>query len=268
MKFCMNVDIVDIRESMFHVNMDVQKIMDYLRSLFQKKDGHRIIHIGDNEVSDGKGAENAGLDAFLIMNKTEMFENSTYNVLSDKMESILDKISVGLFCNRAFDDPFVLYETKGKRRVDDFRDVSYLFIAPEILYFSCWLIKNIIKNKCDFVIYPSRDAFVLQKICSVIIKNQNIANFPNGKYIYVSRRAVCAATVFEQKDIEIVASYEYKGTIAELFRNRFNIELPEEVVKNDSDKVLELISQYSDLILEKCKEERFNYINYLEKMIL
>ncbi len=238
--------------------------------LFEKfisegKNRQRAIHIGDNENSDGKSAEDAGLDSFLIMNKMEMLENSTYSVLIDKEKSILDKISIGLFCNRAFDDPFVFYGTKGKLRLDSHRDIAYLFIAPEILYFSCWLIKNIIESKCDYVIYPSRDAFVLQKICSGIVKNQGIANYPQGNYLYVSRRALYAATVFGQTDIDSIALYDYRGSISGLFRDRFNIEIKEETENYGGDRILELTETYGVSILEKCSEERNNYVNYLKK---
>lgn len=240
---------------------------DGLFEKFIAEDGRRqnAIHIGDNEVSDGKSAENAGLETFLIMNKLEMLENSSYSEVIDKAESLLDRISTGLFCNRAFDNPFALYETKGKLQLNDYRDIAYLFIAPEILYFSGWLMKNIIAEKCDFVMYPSRDAFVLQKICSAISKNQKITDYPEGKYVYVSRRALYAATAFEQKDIDFIVAHEYRGSTSDLFKDRFNIELPEEVEGYDSNKVMELAVKYSACILERCRMERINYCSYLNE---
>ena len=106
---------------------------DGLFEKFIEQDTRRknAIHIGDNENADGRSAENAGLDVFLIMNKMEMLENSSYNVIIDKAEALLDRVSIGLFCNRAFDNPFALYGTKGKLRIEDYRDIAYLFIAPE-----------------------------------------------------------------------------------------------------------------------------------------
>lgn len=240
---------------------------DGLFEKFIEQDTRRknAIHIGDNENADGRSAENAGLDVFLIMNKMEMLENSSYNVIIDKAEALLDRVSIGLFCNRAFDNPFALYGTKGKLRIEDYRDIAYLFIAPEILYFSCWLIKNIIESKCDCVIYPSRDAFVLQKICSIISKNQKIMDFPEGKYIYASRRALYAASTFEQRDIDFVLSHEYRGSILGLFENRFNLRLPESAEGYDWDTIMKLAVKYSSWILERCLEERTNYLNYLKK---
>lgn len=240
---------------------------DGLFEKFIKEDERRAnaLHIGDNEFSDGKSAENAGLDVFLIMNKIEMLENSTYSGILDKTESLLDRISIGLFCNRAFDDPFALYGTKGKLMLDNHKDIAYLFIAPEILYFSCWLIDSIIKSNCDYVIYPSRDAFVLRKICSAITMNQKITGFPDGQYTYVSRRALHAATVFEQADIERIVSHEYNGSTLEVFKKRFNVTLPEETEGYDLDTVVKLAKKYSGCILERCRQERANYLAYLEQ---
>lgn len=234
---------------------------------FVEEDERRknALHIGDNEISDGKSAENAGLNVFLVMNKMEMLENSSYSGILDKTESLLDRISIGLFCNRAFDDPFTLHGTKGKLRLDNHKDIAYLFIAPEILYFSCWLINNIIKSSCDYVMYPSRDAFVLQKICLTITMNQKIADFPEGHYTYVSRRALHAATVFEQADIERIVAHEYSGSTSGLFKNRFNVTLPEEIEGYDLDDVMKLAKKYSGFILERCQKERVNYLAYLEQ---
>lgn len=221
------------------------------------------IHIGDNEVADGQCAAAAGLSYYTIMNKTEMLENSSYSELVDKAKTILDKIVIGLFCNRAFDDPFVLYGTKGKLKVTDHKDMAYLFVAPEIVSFSCWLVQNIISGNCDYVLYPSRDAYVLEKICSNIVKNQKIPHYPNGKYLYVSRRALLAAITYAQEDINYIVSQEYKGTALELFKDRFNVTLPETV--SDQFEAIDYAGKYEKVILEKCRKERTNYLNYLQE---
>lgn len=238
--------------------------------LFEKfisegKGRRKAVHIGDNEISDGKSAVNAGLDTFLIMNKIEMLENSSYSLLEDKAKTLLDNIAIGLFCNRAFDDPFALYGTKGKLRIDKHKDIAYLFVAAEIFYFSCWLMQNILADKCDYVIYPSRDAFILQKICSAVSENQKIDEYPAGEYIYVSRRALYAVTAFEPKDIEYIASHDYRGTIQDLFKDRFNVNIKEQAASYDSEKVIELTHEYKDSILDRCEWERGNYTDYLKQ---
>ncbi len=225
----------------------------------------QAVHIGDNENSDGKSAENAGLDIFLIMNKMEMLENSSYSVLADHAETLLDKITIGLFCSRAFDDPFSLYDTKGRLRVYDHKDLAYLFMAAEIVCFSCWLVQNIAAEKCDYVLYPSRDAFVLQKICAVITRNQKVAEYPAGEYVYVSRRALYAAAAFGPEDVELIASHDYRGTSLSLFEDRFNIKILEDIQGYDLKTVIGLAHKYMDSILDRCRWERNNYMRYLKQ---
>ena len=104
-----------------------------------------------------------------------------------------------------------------------------------------------------------------EKICSGIVKNQGIANYPQGNYLYVSRRALYAATVFGQTDIDSIALYDYRGSISGLFKDRFNIEIKEETEDYGGDRILELTETYGVSILEKCSEERNNYVNYLKK---
>ncbi len=232
---------------------------------FIQDDLHRrkAIHIGDNEVADGRCAANAGLSYYTIMNKTEMLENSSYRELVDKAKTILDKMVIGLFCNRAFDDPFALYGTKGKLKISNHRDMAYLFVAPEILYFSCWLVQNIVACKCDYVLYPSRDAYVLEKICNYIVENQKLEQYPDGKYLYVSRRALSAAATHTWEDIEFIVSQEYKGTALELFKDRFNIEFTN--AENNQCDAIDYARKYENVILEKCCQERTNYLNYLQQ---
>lgn len=238
--------------------------------LFEKfisegKGREKSVHIGDNENADGKSAENAGLESFLIMNKMELLENSSYSLLVDKVETLLDNIAIGLFCNRAFDDPFVLHGTKGKLRLDKHRDIAYLFVATELLYFSCWLMQNIKSDQCDYVIYPARDAFILQKICSKIVKNQKMKEYPVGEYIYVSRRALHAVTAHEQKDIDLIASHDYRDTMFNMFNDRFNVRITEKEQSYDHDKAMELTAKYKECILKRCEWERCNYNRYLEQ---
>ena len=227
-----------------------------------------VIHIGDNEITDKRCAEAAGLHSFYIMNKMELMENSTYNMALDRAESLLDHITLGMFANKAFDDPFILHGTRGKREISDHREMAYLFLAPEIIYFVCWLMKSIENERCDYVIYPSRDAYVLKKLCAVLKKNQNMKDFPDGVYTYVSRRALLAACTFEKDDIDYVLGHDYRGDTLGIFKDRFNIKLDERAEGYSRDAVMEFSRKYSKEILDRCSFERNNYMAYLDNLNL
>jgi predicted HAD superfamily hydrolase len=242
-----------------------------LFNMFRKEVGieKKCLHIGDNYRADYQAAKSAGMDSFLIMSGLEMLTNSTYAKLLSLNLNIFDRVAVGIFINEAFNDPFALYNKNGKTMVRSVDSFTKMFIAPIIVYFTIWFIQNVEKEECDYIFYPARDAFLIQKLCDFIVKTLNIEDFPNGQYLYASRRAVLAATVFDSQDIINVAKIPYKGSIKDMFKERFNIEIDEESgeYNHSNDGQLNFyLEKYQHTILESCKLERENYLKYLRSL--
>lgn len=238
-----------------------------LYNVFLATDQNRrdCIHIGDNCVADGECARVSGIDTFEIMSMREMLENSAYNCILDKSTGLLDNLVIGLFCYKALDNPFVFCGNKGKLELADHRDIAYLFCAPVISYYTIWLMKEICREGCDYVLYPSRDAYIIQKMCNEIINNQKLTNYPDGEYFYTSRRALFAITVFERKDIEYVAKLEFHGNLRELFQERFGVAIKEDYELNEIN-IEKCITQYETQILYNCEKERNRYYKYVERL--
>lgn len=224
------------------------------------------LHIGDNYVADIMSAKSEDLDTFQIMNAREMLESSSYRkVLAEDLDFV-DHLMLGQLCERAFNDPFVLYETKGKLKIDNLHDFSFILIAPMILSFTVWLMQQIYRFQCEYVLYPSRDAYLIQKICKMICVNQYIKEFPDGEYFYTSRRAILAATIWDETDIYRVIEPDYFGNISQLFKQRFGITIEqsgEDVKAEDREGLMHYIEKYKQDILEQSKKERKNYISYI-----
>lgn len=229
--------------------------------LEQFSDEKRILHIGDDEVADDVCAREAGIDSFRIMNGRELLENSSYSVLLEQADSLFEHLMAGLLCYKAFNDPFVFYKRKGKLAIKDHRLISYLFCAPVFVSFCIWMMQRIMEEGCDFVLYPARDAYVLEKICKMIQEKQHVHGFPNGKYLYTSRRALNAATVFTRGDIDRIAAHEYHGSPQELLWERFHINVDDDQAQKE---LLLLLDRYEREILESCRKERENYLCYLD----
>lgn len=231
-------------------------------------DGHKkeeCIHIGDNYVADGQCARAAGIDTFEIMSEREMLENSAYNCVLDRAEGLIDNLIIGMFCSRAFDNPFTFFNKKGKLELDSHKDIAFLCCAPVISYYCFWLMQCICTKKCDYVLYPSRDAYIIEKICKNIERYQACDAYPQGEYFYTSRRALFACSVFDRKDIQNVAKLEFHGNLRELFLDRFNVDIVEDCKVTDAN-IEQFISLYEKDILENCKKERNNYKRYLENI--
>ena len=159
-------------------------------------EGHNCLHIGDNEVADFRSARAAGLDAFQIMGARELLESSSYRSLLASDLNFMDHLAMGLLCEKAFQDPFILSGTKGRMKVECLHDFAYMLIAPMVFYFTVWLMQQVQRFGCDYVLYPSRDAYLIEKLCHEICKEQKEEKFPKGEYFYTSRRAVLAAAVW------------------------------------------------------------------------
>ncbi len=229
-------------------------------------EGADCIHIGDNEAADIKSAQDAGLHAFQVMSARELLECSSYRKLLTPNLTFVDRLAIGLLCERAFQNPFVLYGTKGKLRVSNIQDFTYLLIAPMIFQFTMWLIQRVCRSGCDYILYPSRDAYLIQKICQNVQKKQIIEGFPLGEYFYTSRRAILAATIWEKKDIYHVAEMDFGGSVRQLFQKRFAVEVgqPAETVRADNEEALNsYLEKYEQTILKQSAKERGNYSGYL-----
>lgn len=226
------------------------------------------LHIGDNHIADIMSARKSGLDTFQVMSAQELLESSSYKKLLAADTGLMDHLAIGLFCEKAFNDPFILYNSKGKLNVKNDNEFVYLFIAPMIFYFVIWLIQKIRQMGCDFVLYTSRDSFLIQKICQMIIEKQRIHNFPDGVYFYTSRRSVSAATIWNETDIKTRTRIDFWGDIREMFKRRFDIEIEEQgkdVRVMDNSEIEFLIKKYEKEILEQSERERKNYISYILK---
>lgn len=240
----------------------------FCKEILKDKETNRCLHIGDNYYADVISANKSGLDVFQIMSSWELLANSSYNELLTLDLDLLDRLAIGLFCEKAFNHPFALYHTKGKLNVTSSQSFAYLFISPMIFYFTIWLIQRILQLKCDYVLYPSRDSFLIKNLCNIVKKNQYIEDFPEGEYFYTSRRGMLAATIWNEEDIIKVIQIDFWGDIRELFKRRFDIEIEEQGKDVRLMNNLELntyVKKYKNEIIAQCENERKNYIHYLLK---
>ncbi len=225
------------------------------------------LHVGDNETADIACAQAAGMDAFQVMSGRELMAGSSYRGLLAGDLTFMDHLSAGLLCERAFGDPFVLYGTKGRLKVTDVRDFAYMLIAPVIFYYTIWLMQQVRRFGCGYVLYPSRDAYLIEKLCNEICRRQ-AEEFPEGEYFYTSRRAVLAASVWDEADIYHVSGLDFRGSISQLIQKRFHVKIEskaEEFKAEDGGKLKFYLEKYRQEILEQCARERADYIRYISQ---
>jgi len=210
----------------------------------------KVLHIGDKERDDGEFPRSYGMDAFVYNRDVD---------LSNVSKAISSDIDNGLYN--------ILYNDK--------RNFWYNFgiEAGGPLYIGLvrW-IKDIIGDKK--VYFLSRDGYNLYSI----LKNMG---YTNVEYLYMSRRSILLAGITELDDesLKELPPYTKGQRIKDIFdylcipsSEVLGYEsggLADEnvIIKDDSDiaKVKKLLVVNSDAILQRCKIERENAIEYFSK---
>lgn len=165
-----------------------------LFSVLKKELGEKkCLHIGDNMQADKLSAEKVGIDTFYIMSGREMLENSLQDILLVNTESLEKRIFLGLYTAKAFNDPFILYQSEGRLPVRQSDEIGYLFIAPLLLGFIFWMIEQIRENNLDQILFGARDGYLIQKLYRMCCKYMQCLECDN-EYILISRGSisVCA----------------------------------------------------------------------------
>jgi len=239
---------------------DTKTMWEYLKEKYTNK---KMIHIGDNELSDVLYPREFGIDTLKIDSSKELFEKSLlYPYLSSTIDSrtISDSIYLGLLINKKiFNSPFSDFY------INDIDVFAYVFHAPLITLF----IQYIIDSNCDNLAFLAREGYYLSKLYKDYCK---INNIKTKKYFYflASRKATNSASLFNENDIRDFLNRDYNGSINNFIYNNFNLNIGDNTnikLPEDIDVVLRVLKNYSKQILKNSKNERNNYIKYIETLI-
>lgn len=220
----------------------------------------KMLHIGDNFFSDICAAKDAGYDTYQIYSPREMYERSIYPMVLSEPDSMEEELLLGKFVSLAYNNPFGSYRGNGILVLKDAGQIAELFIAPVILKYMFFLIQTIMNDRLDFVIFPSRDGRLLQKLYNIIkeLKQPEI-NLPDSIYLYVSRRAALAASAYTGRDIRNILLIDDTRSLKDMLGARFGIKA-EEILKSGDE---EISPDMVDCLLKLCADERSNYQTYI-----
>ena len=171
----------------------VSKSNGLFQILKEKAGGMSYLHIGDNPEADYTAAKENGVDAFLIMSAIQMMEVSSWKSILTYLKEIESRVMLGMLASELFNDPFVLYASQGKPRIVCSQDFGFLLIAPLVLLFLVWML-NILENKEKaFLMFASRDGWLMQKAYHILKKQWNLKYLPKDIYFMISRKAIMEA---------------------------------------------------------------------------
>jgi len=225
----------------------------------------KYLHIGDNEYSDIFAAQAAGIDAFRIYGAFEMFESSIYADSLQNCHSLEENIVLSCFAEAAYNDPFRECMADGKLIINAAEELTRLIVAPVIFKYVLWLVQNIRENGNDFVLFPSRDGYLIQKIYEKIQKKKPEITLPDSAYLYTSRRSALIAAAQDENDIKRIAGFIFVQDKVSLFKERFGLDVS--VCPDIKEQSLEqLLERYMEKILRNCQAEGERYHSYLDSL--
>ncbi len=228
---------------------------------------HACLHVGDNYYSDILAAQNAGIDAYQVYSVQEKLERSIYAKCLSHVHSLEENIVVSMFAETAFNDPFRVTNGTGKLKITDTEEMTKLCIAPVICKYVLWLAQKVTADGCDFIVFPSRDGFLIEKMYQKLVGYASERKLPEEGYVYVSRRSSLAAAVQKEEDIREIVGFIFVKDTEELFRERFGIQLSEDIIASDRS-AQEIAGDMMGELLQICEAEGENYRKYLEQFSL
>ena len=231
-------------------------LFDYIADIYG---ADNILHIGDNEIKDRIIPAKIGINTFKIMAARDMLFSSKLKSLVPMADDLYKRNVLGTLISDVYNNPFILYGTNGKLRIDT-EDILARLLAPIVLTYVRWTIGNIRKYKIDKVLFVARDGALPQKIYKKI-KEKNKEKLPSSVYLYTSGRALAMANVDENTDFYTLYE-EYRGTTERFVKDILGITI------KDDDKdgnIATVIEKYKNEIIQSSLCEREEYKCYLQK---
>ncbi len=234
----------------------------------EKVAGRSYLHIGDNDYIDDECARQSGLDTFPIKSAYAMMKMSTYGNIETLLKTVNEKSLVGMCISRIFNNPFALYHSEGRPKLEKVEDLGYVIAAPLLTAFALWLIKQVKEEDYDELLLSARDGFIIQKLYNKARESLKLDSIPKGIYFETSRRACAMAAMETEKDIEWLARVESDYSAERILEDRFGLTTQEiePYFPNRYNDIVEYIMAHKDKIYEKSRYMRQNFWRYMKKI--
>lgn len=221
----------------------------------------RILHIGDDSVSDVKGAGACGIACAQIYSGAELLDLLGGLGMSVYLYGLSDRIKMGMAVARLFNSPFQFEDQERRLKIGDAADVGYLFCAPLVSDFVQWFGTRTQKLGCKNVWFCARDGFLIKKIYEKL--------FPKSfsEYFLTSRIAAIRSGVETREDVAYVESMKFSGGTADNLKCRFGMEAAE-IPDSEMDKDEEGLMRYCRAILHTAEQKRENNRKYIDSLCI
>ena len=227
------------------------------------------LHVGDNSLSDIHQAEKYGLSTFQVFSSYELLLHSSMQQFLNCQQKESLGIVAGAFTSTVLNSPFALHKTQGIVRIESFYSLGRHFIAPLVLHWLFWLIRELQTHPAELILFSSRDGYIFQRAYCLLREKITFLqmSLPPSIYLLTSRRACTIASIQQREDIVDLANQPFQGSMRDFFRTKFDMNVDSDVVFDMNIFYNDWLDQYEEIILNAAREERFEYLRYLRRMI-
>lgn len=219
----------------------------------------RLLHIGNDEDKDGKYAEKSGITAYTLLSPLDMAGISCIGKLCHNLEGIFQGISfTGLFEN-----PFVLYRSKGKLQISDPYVLGYYVVAPALYSFVLWLVEKLNVGHIKDIYFVARDGFVIKQVFDLVAEEAF-----HTEYLPISRTLVMMACADTEERIRDISRMSFDGSMQDMLLKRFDLETDELLPDENGMTGAEYLEQHIPLIVRKAQERKRNYKKFLKQYVI
>lgn len=223
-----------------------QNLFRILKDNYKRK---KILHIGDDEVSDIENAAVNGIDTYRVISGEDLFDALGRLEMKNNITTISDRLKVGMFIAHIFNSPFWFEDGGCTLSVPDAFGIGYLICAPVITDFVLWMKKETRAQGYHQILFCARDGYLIGRLF------RQISPETKSVYFLASRTAAIRAGMENEEDIAYVDSMKYSGESWDALKTRFGI-----LADERKDKV------QSREILIKSAVQRGNYKRYIQKL--
>lgn len=223
------------------------------QGLFQVLQGEyetkKILHIGDDEISDIERASANGITACRIFSGEDLFDACGGLGMESEIRTLSDRLKTGMLIAELFNSPFWFEEEDRALSVSDAFQIGYLFCAPVITDFVLWLKEKAEEQNFKQILFGARDGYLIGRLF------RKVSPRTKSVYFLASRTAAIRAGVENEKDIAYIDSMKYFGVPEESLKTRFGI-TADDLRQGKRDRE----------ILAKARRQRSNYRKYIKKL--
>ncbi len=211
-----------------------------------------VLHIGDNEFSDGKMAEKIGLSTFSYQKPIDKLfaENMrAKDFYQNNPDSLDTSILLGMLTLEKHEDNY-------------WQDFGYKYAGPVILGYMQWLEKQLKKDKISEVMFVARDGYTLEKVFNLI----KTSDFKTH-YFYAPRSLNLAMNLNYKLNCELGEDQGLNGlkTLLHYYRDKDDFLRQNTPEIKTSAEGIKFIEDNRQLFEKLAQKEKKMYAKYFEQ---